>query len=100
MLVSLVENAIKHGLAPLPEGGAIRIVARESEGGLRLQVVDNGAGLTKSSGAGVGLANIRMRLSTLYGSRGRLVVEQNEPKGVTATIELPLEAPVAQAAAA
>jgi signal transduction histidine kinase len=100
MLVSLVENAIKHGLAPLPEGGAIRVTARETQQGLFLQVIDNGAGLTKASGAGVGLANIRMRLSSLYGSRGRLLVEQNAPSGVTATIELPLEVPVAEAAAA
>ena len=64
MLVTLVENAIRHGLNPLPKGGEVRIVARIADGKLRLQVVDTGAGLSESSGSGVGLANIRARLST------------------------------------
>lgn len=99
MLVTLVENAIRHGLNPLPEGGEIRIQARTAEGRLRLQVQDTGAGLSESTGPGVGLANIRARLNTLYGGDARLLLAQNPGTGVIATIEVPAEAPrTAQAA--
>jgi Histidine kinase len=91
VLVTLAENAIKHGLAPLPEGGSIRIAAREHAGHLQLQVLDDGAGLRLTAGAGVGLANTRLRLATLYGNAARLLLEQNVTRGVTATIELPIE---------
>src|SRR5437762_4920513 len=90
MLATLVENAIKHGIAPLAEGGAIRIKARASGGALTLSVADNGRGLTAASGSGVGLANIRARLAALYGERAALRLEANAPRGVTAIITLPL----------
>ena len=89
MLVTLVENAIRHGLNPLPEGGEVRIQARASEGKLRVQVIDTGAGLSESSGPGVGLANIRARLTTLYGGHARILLAQNPGRGVIATLELP-----------
>jgi hypothetical protein len=95
MLVTLVENAIKHGLAPLPEGGSIRIVAREHGGHLQLQVQDDGAGFQSTSGEGVGVANTRTRLATLYGNRAKLLLEQNTTRGVTATLEFPLAVPAA-----
>lgn len=89
MLVTLVENAIRHGLTPLPEGGEVRIAARVTDDKLRVSVTDTGVGLSESSGSGVGLANIRARLSTLYGGKARLLLAQNPGGGVTATIELP-----------
>jgi hypothetical protein len=92
MLVTLVENAIRHGLTPLPDGGEVRIHAFVTDGKLRVQVIDTGAGLSESSGPGVGLANVRARLSTLYGGRARFLLSQNPQGGVTATIELPAEA--------
>src|SRR5438067_43841 len=67
MLLTLTENAIKHGLNPLPEGGTIRISARVEGGQLRLRVADSGQGFMQSSGGGTGLANIRARLAALYG---------------------------------
>ena len=67
VLPTLVENAIKHGLSPLPEGGRIDINARREGDDLLVEVRDNGAGFTGSTGAGVGLANTRSRLSALYG---------------------------------
>jgi signal transduction histidine kinase len=92
MLATLVENAIKHGIAPLPEGGAIRIKAERGAGALRLTVADTGRGLVASSGSGVGLANIRARLAALYGERAGLHLEANAPRGVAAVITLPLAA--------
>ena len=94
MLVTLVENAIRHGINPLPQGGEVRIVARLIDGRLRLQVADTGRGLQESSGAGVGLANIRARLATLHGGGARLLLSQNSRQGVIATIELPVVNPL------
>ena len=90
MLATLVENAIKHGIAPLAEGGSISVKAQASDGALTLSVADNGRGLTAASGSGVGLANIRARLAALYGERASLALEANTPRGVVAIIRLPL----------
>jgi LytS/YehU family sensor histidine kinase len=89
MLLTLVENAIKHGLNPLPRGGTIRIRATREGDQLKIAVEDNGAGFHQPAGAGVGLANTRARLATLYGSAGRLRFEGNDEGGVSAAIELP-----------
>jgi signal transduction histidine kinase len=90
MLATLVENAIKHGIAPLAEGGSIRVSAERGGDALRLTVADTGRGLTASSGAGVGLANIRARLAALYGNRAALELQANAPRGVAAVITLPM----------
>jgi sensor histidine kinase YesM len=92
MLLSLVENAIKHGLGPLREGGSIRIFAASDAGTLRVTVADTGTGLTTAEhgeGSGVGLSNIRSRLATLYGETGRLILARNDPRGFVATIVVP-----------
>jgi LytS/YehU family sensor histidine kinase len=88
MLISLVENAVIHGVDPCCECGTITIRAREEGGRLRLEVADTGEGISPKKGAGVGLTNIRERLKTLYGTGARLVMEENEPRGVVAAIEL------------
>lgn len=90
MLATLVENAIKHGIAPLAEGGAIDVAARAADGMLTLTVADNGRGFSSDSGSGVGLANIRARLAALYGERATLRLESNPARGVTASVALPL----------
>ena len=92
MLVTLVENAIRHGLNPLPDGGEVRIAARAVDGRLRVQVADTGRGLAESSGSGVGLANIRARLTTMFEGRARLLLAQEPGAGLIATIDLPLPA--------
>ncbi|HET7222066.1 MAG TPA: histidine kinase [Rhodanobacteraceae bacterium] len=89
MLLTLTENAIKHGLNPLPEGGFIRISARVEAQELRVQVADSGQGFQRTSGSGTGLANIRARLAAVYGRTAQLSVAHNNPRGVTATIALP-----------
>ncbi|GAB4482173.1 MAG: hypothetical protein OHK0044_31100 [Burkholderiaceae bacterium] len=90
VLPTLVENAIKHGLSPLPEGGRIDVRARSEGDTLTIEVSDTGAGFRASSGAGVGLANTRQRLATLYGERALLELAANAPRGVIARLRLPL----------
>jgi sensor histidine kinase YesM len=92
MLISLVENAIKHGVDPCCDAGVITIRAEEAEGRLKVSVVDTGEGVRPKKGGGVGLTNIRERLKALYGSSARLVLEENAPRGVVASIEVPAAA--------
>lgn len=89
MLITLVENAVKHGVDPSCESGTITIRARESEGNLRVTVEDTGEGIRPKKGGGVGLANIRDRLKALYGGAAHLVIEERAPHGVIASIEVP-----------
>jgi signal transduction histidine kinase len=90
MLLTLAENAVKHGLNPSPEGGLLRIIARADGDRLILSVADTGVGFGPGSGAGTGLANIRARLAAQFGDRASLALENNDLGGVTATIALPL----------
>jgi two-component sensor histidine kinase len=91
-LATLVENAVKHGIAPLPQGGSIEVIAVEKDGMLELSVSDNGVGFKSDTGggAGIGLYNVRTRLATLHGVRGTLQVQANPVAGVRASIRLPL----------
>jgi sensor histidine kinase YesM len=90
VLPTLVENAIKHGLSPLPEGGRIDIMARREGEDLLIEVRDNGAGFSSTGGSGVGLANTRSRLAALYGARAGLLLSSAPPRGVVAAIRIPL----------
>jgi len=89
MILTLVENAIKHGIAPQPGGGRIGIHAIADDTGLRIEVADTGRGFTKTSGGGTGLANIRGRLAALFGNTASLSLHRNLPRGVVARIVLP-----------
>jgi sensor histidine kinase YesM len=90
MLLTLLENSLKHGIGPLPEGGRIAIrIARDADKRVRLTVADTGQGLRSAFGHGVGLANIRSRLRSLYGDAGSLALSLNEPTGTIATIVWP-----------
>lgn len=91
ILMTLVENAVKHGIAPRPEGGTISIRAAAHGEDLEIEVADTGAGFSGSLGNGVGLANIRARLKGLYGGRASLSLKRNSPRGVIAQVRLPLE---------
>jgi LytS/YehU family sensor histidine kinase len=90
MVTTLVENAVKHGLSALPEGGAIDIGARLDGHKLHIWVSDTGQGFQTSLGAGVGLSNIRARLALLYGAAAQLSLTENTPHGVRATIAMPM----------
>ena len=92
LLQPVVENAIKHGLEPKVEGGRVRVTARGSSEQMVLTVADNGLGFSDhadSSGAGVGLANLRERLAVLYDGRATLTVADAAP-GTVITIQMPL----------
>jgi hypothetical protein len=91
MIQSLVENAIKHGLEPKPEGGEILIKAEIVHGKLNIVVADTGLGFGKAAtaGTGVGLANIRERLQLLYGREASVTVTENKPSGTVVTVAVP-----------
>ena len=91
MLQSLVENAVKHGLEPKPEGGSLTVAAEIVHGRLAVTVADTGLGFGKAAtaGTGIGLSNIRERLQLLYGSRATLTVAENPGGGTAVTITVP-----------
>jgi len=93
MLLTLAENAIKHGLAPTPKGGTVVIRARATPDRLEVSVADDGVGLAAvpAGGSGVGLANTRARLGALFGGAGSLALAPNAPSGVVATLRMPLQ---------
>ncbi len=90
LLQPLVENAVRHGIEPKIGGGEIVIHAHIENATLRIAVSDNGVGMAgDTDAAGAGLDNVRARLAALFGDRGRLILQNNEQGGVTATLELP-----------
>jgi sensor histidine kinase YesM len=94
MLLTLVENAIKHGIDPSPHGGHISMVAvrddaRQEAVSLIVRVADTGVGIGASSASGVGLANIRTRLTALFGQTASLTLAENTPQGVIAELRVP-----------
>lgn len=90
MLVQpLVENAIKHGIEPKIEGGEITIRVEDHGENYRLMVSDTGSGLSEEAVAGIGLANVRERLEALFHGKARLILEENRPSGLKATLEIP-----------
>ncbi|MBW5470203.1 sensor histidine kinase [Brevibacillus formosus] len=104
ILQPLVENAVKHGLLPKREGGTVVIRARRKEKQIvELTVADNGVGMKvdpfepaldeKSAGrqlSGIGLANVKSRLQSIYGEPYGIVIESKSGSGTTCTIQLPI----------
>jgi sensor histidine kinase YesM len=105
VLVTLAENAIKHGLAPADRGGTVQLTARRTGMTLEVSVADDGVGFGADSGGhGVGLANIRRQLTARFGDQASLSLVQRDSGGVIATLALPCTAapvePVPRTAAA
>ncbi|HUG22777.1 sensor histidine kinase [Piscinibacter sp.] len=96
-LLTLVENAIKHGLSPRLGGGLLRVVAHRDGVWLALSVSDDGVGFRATSGRGLGLANLRARMLGLYGGDATLRLTGAQEGGVIATMRLPLCPPPAEA---
>jgi two-component system LytT family sensor kinase len=88
LLQPLIENAIRHGLAARRAGGRLRIGARAVGAKLEIEVEDDGAGSEATPRDGIGLANTRARLATLYGDAGRLDAGPARP-GFRARVTLP-----------
>jgi len=91
-LLTLAENAIKHGIAPQVEGGEICVRALpdpDEPGMLRLEVADTGAGMGSGSGSGTGLATLRARLAAAHGAGAKLSLHLNQPRGLIARVQLP-----------
>ncbi len=94
LLQPIVENAVKHGLAPVRTGGAVRVRAVVSGDLLSLWVEDDGVGFepaATSARAGVGLSSVAQRLASHYGTRGRFVIDSASGRGTVVRIDLPAE---------
>ena len=91
MVITLVENAVKHGIQNSPAGGDVAVRARRDDKRLIVEVADTGVGFRGTSGKGVGLANIRARLNAVFGDRAELSLWANEPSGVVAAIAVPIQ---------
>jgi len=93
LLQPLLENAIRHGLAPVREGGSVSVQARRDGEHLRLTVEDDGIGLQPGSSAGVGLRNVQERLRTLYAEAAEFIIRTRaEGRGTEVIIVVPLHA--------
>lgn len=98
LLQPLVENSIKHGLAPKVEGGSVYLRSRVVDSRLIIEVEDDGVGMggnqleesSSWSGMGIGMANISERLLVLYGDTARMTIDSHEGKGTLIRIRLPL----------
>jgi sensor histidine kinase YesM len=96
MLISLVENSIKHGLEPTVNGGTIELAAMHEGDALVVRISDSGMGIPDgerpAAGHGVGLANLRERLAALYGARGAFTLAAAATGGTVATLAIPFDA--------
>jgi signal transduction histidine kinase len=97
ILQPLVENALRHGLAPRAAPGQLVITARRRGERLLLEVRDDGVGLPAGLAPGIGLANTRARLAHLYGAAARLTLEPAPGGGTCARLDLPARRSVAPA---
>ena len=89
-LLTLVENAVRHGIDPAEDGGRIDVRVHLRDGRCRAQVCDTGVGLRAGHGGlGTGLATLRERLQLVFGRDASLTVEPQQPGGVCATVEFP-----------
>ena len=99
LLQPLVENSVKHGLAPKVDGGSITLRSRLEQGKLVIQVEDDGVGMSappavaahsRNSGAGIGMMNVAERLHVLFGDEGKVTVENRDSRGTRVIVELPV----------
>ena len=98
ILQPLVENSIKHGLAPKVEGGSITLRSRLIKSRLVIEVEDDGVGMGSTqlvahdaiAGAGIGMANVAERLKVLYGDAAKMMIDGREGGGTLIRLRLPI----------
>ncbi|MEO9117155.1 MAG: histidine kinase [Gemmatimonadaceae bacterium] len=93
ILLTLVENAMTHGIEPKPGPGMIAIIAGAADGFLSVSVEDDGRGLQPGTTPGLGLANVRAQLRDRFGTGARFDIASRAGGGVSARIHLPLTFP-------
>jgi two-component system, LytTR family, sensor kinase len=94
LLQPMVENSIKHGLAPKLEGGQIHLRTRQLDGRLLIEISDNGMGIPTERladvyGGGIGISNVHERLRLLYGDQFKMDIHSQEGQGTQIHIEIP-----------
>jgi signal transduction histidine kinase len=90
MLLTLVENAVRHGIDPSEDGGRIEVDVQRRGDRCVIRVSDSGAGLRQTDhGLGTGLSTLRERLQLMFGGDAHLRVTAQEPQGVCAEVEIP-----------
>ncbi|MGH8500606.1 MAG: sensor histidine kinase, partial [Methylococcales bacterium] len=95
-LLTLVENAVRHGIDPSEEGGRIEVRVSVREGRCRIGVLDSGVGLRQGTeGLGTGLATLQERLQLAFGNDVQVSLAELEPRGVCAKLEFPVRRSVA-----
>jgi two-component system LytT family sensor kinase len=99
MLQPIVENSIKHGLAPRLAGGQIHVRTHRREGRLFIEIDDNGIGMSRERlaevyGGGIGISNVHERLRLLYGDQFAMDIHSQEGEGTRINIEIPELVPV------
>jgi len=88
-LLTLVENAVRHGIDPTEEGGRIDIDVERRGDRCVIRVSDDGTGMGQTNGLGTGLSALRERLQLMFGDAAALRVSARTPRGVTAEVEIP-----------
>lgn len=88
-LLTLVENAIHHGVDPAVDGGHVDVRGqRDQAGRITICVADDGVGLKETAREGTGLSNLRQRLAALYPDGAQLALTENVPRGLRAEIHV------------
>jgi signal transduction histidine kinase len=90
-LLTLVENAIRHGIDPSEEGGRVDVSVRLRDGHCHVRVADTGIGLHGHDGGGTGLATLRERLRLVFGEAAQLRLGALRPHGVAAELSFPTD---------
>ena len=91
MLQPLVENAVRHGISGRVGGGVIRVAAARDGESIAISVSDDGEGFRAGASEGIGLGNVRERLSVAYGLAQSMTIESVPGEGTHISIVLPVE---------